>query len=226
MKSHQRVLLPGSAGRQRVGRGNLPAPGCCKAAGCSTAENGGRRWGGLPAGIGVSSVSQIFSPRRLAELLLAASIYALFIETNVKTFYKYGRGLFRSCRCGVGTVFGQGLPSVPLPRLLVGRPWAAWVPPTTTMGPEHPPALWMLLGWPENPRGARPDGNLPRAGSVSQPGHCFLPAGEGFSQGRRRILHPPPPQPSCLPLPALHPWGKWAEPELNISNPKLSENSP
>lgn len=124
MKSHQRVLLPGSAGRQRVGRGNLPAPGCCKAAGCSTAENGGRRWGGLPAGVGVSSVSQIFSPRRLAELLLAASIYALFIETNVKTFYKYGRGLFQSCRCGVGTIFGQGLPSVPLPRLLAGQPWA------------------------------------------------------------------------------------------------------
>lgn len=47
----------------------------------------GRWWGGPPAGVGISSVSQ--SSPRLAELLPAASICALFIEANVKAFYKY-----------------------------------------------------------------------------------------------------------------------------------------
>lgn len=54
--------------------------------------------------------------------------------------------------------------------------------------------------------------------SVSRPHHRFFPDGEG----ERPLIIPWPP---CLP-PALCPWGKWAEPELNISNQKLSENSP
>lgn len=53
-------------------------------------RTGGGRGGGLRAGVGVSAVSRSSPP--LAKLLLAASIYALFIETNVKIFYKYRVG--------------------------------------------------------------------------------------------------------------------------------------
>lgn len=55
-----------------------------------------------------------------------------------------------------------------------------------------------------------------------QPSHCALPVGEGFIQGGRGTLHHP-----RAALPAnISPLCPWAEPELNISTLKLSENSP
>lgn len=148
------------------------------------------------------------------------------LETGVKTFYKYGRGRrdFPELPQWGGHRVCPGSPSSAARAALQlckgtprGLPGALWVSPA---GPEHPPALpWLwvlprrhLTSW------------APATGRQHLPTLPLCsPCWRGIYPGRERDPASSESCPACQHQPSLCPW---AEPELNISNLKLSENSP
>lgn len=195
----------------------MAPPGSCRTAGCSTASlegDGGVGW----------ELELVLTPFPRAPPTRVRCCWqhgwVNYLETGVKTFYKYGHGRrdFPDLPPCLSRVSLQCClqPCSSAKEHLEVCLGAVWVSP---VGPEHPqalPWLWVLA------RRHLTSWAPPQAGSISHPSHCALPDGEGFIQGGRGTSHPP-----RAALPAnTSPLCPWAKPELKISNLKLSENSP